>query len=271
VSFALVTRIESAQLDERARAHVRDHFRSRNRTQSTRVGERTTIGEPVEKTRCEEVPGARRVEDVIDWFRGDRDDLVTCHDGGSEWPAGDDRQRTVPTNRRDRRFESVGLVERAQFVLVGEQDVDFVFDQGPKIVTVSIDTETVGQCQRHLPSGTVSDPRCVPEGFFRIVAVEEIALHVQDSAVGHDCFVDVVGAQVRRNPQVGVHRALSVGCDHDDAATGRDLVEMRSRREVHSDRMEIVTEHLTEFVGTHLADVSTEPTETGHTAHGVGR
>jgi len=265
-----VTRIESAQLDERTRTHVRDHFRRRNRTQSTRFGKRTTIGESVEKPGREEVSGARRVEDVIDWFGGNRDDLVTCHDGGPERPPGDDRQRTVPTNRCDRCFEPFGLVERAQFLLVGEQDVDFVFDQGPKIVTVSIDAETVGERERHLPTGTVSDPRCVPESLLRIVAIEEIALHVQDSAVGHDCFVDVVGTQVRRDTEIRVHRALGIGSHDDDASPGRNLVEVGPRGEVHADCMEIVTEHLPEFVGAHLADVSAEATETRHTTDGVG-
>ena len=263
-------RIEGAKFDEGTWADVRDHFRSGDGTESPGVGERTTVRESVEKTGCEQISGSGRVEYVVDRLGGDRDDFVARHDSGAERTSCHHCECTVTTHRCDRRLEILGLVERAEFVLVGEEHVDFVFDEGTKIVSVPIDAEAVGQSERHLSPGSVGDPCCVPERLLGIVAIEEIALHVQHATVGHDRLVDVVGAQVRRHAEVRVHGALGVGSDDDDASTGRDLVEVTSRSEVNSDRVQVMTEHFAELVGTDLADIGAESAETRHSAHGVG-
>jgi hypothetical protein len=135
---------------------------------------------------------------------------------------------------------------------------------------MSIDAETVGQRERHLSSSTVGDPRRVPEGLFGVVAIEEVTLHIEDTPFGDDRFVDVVGTQVGRDAQIGVHRTLSVGSHDDDASPSRDFVEMRSGREVHTDRVQVVSEHFTELVRTHFSDIGAEPTETRHPTHRVG-
>ena len=229
------------------------------------------LRESEQKSGGEEVAGPGRVEDVIDGFGSDRHDLVASHDRCAERAPGHDGESTVASNRRDGRLEVLGLVERAQFVLIGEEDVDFVLDESPEVGAMTIDAETVRQRQRHLTSGTVGDPRRVSEGLLGVVTVEEISLHVEDTTGRHHVFVDIGSAQIRRHAEVSVHGSLRIGCDHDDATTSGDVVEQTTGGEVHSDRVKIVTEDVTEIVGTDLADVGGSSAETGDAAHGVGR
>ena len=55
--------------------------------------------------------------------------------------------------------EIVGLVQRADLGLVGEQDIDLARHQLAERGAVAVDAERVGQAQRDLPSGAVRDPR----------------------------------------------------------------------------------------------------------------
>ena len=198
------------------------------------------------------------------------DDLVGGDDGSTLRTARDHGQRTVAPHRRHRRLETVEFVQRHEFVLVAEQDVDFVLDQRTEVVAVAIDAETVGQRERHLTTGPVGHLRRVSERLLRIVAIEEVALHVQHTTHRHHALVDIGRAQVRRHAEVRVHGALRVGRDDDDASTSRHTVHVLARCEVHTDRAQVVTEHLTEVVGTHFSDVRGAATETRDAAHRVG-
>ncbi len=207
---------------------------------------------------------------MIDRFGVDRDDRVPSDDRRAQRTARHHGERTVAPHGRDGGFEVLGLVQRTEFVLVREENVDLVLDQRTKVVPVTIDAETVGQRERHLPSGTVGDARRMAEGLLGVVAIEEVALHVEHATGSHHFLVDVGRTQIRRHAEIRVHGALRVGSHDDDAASGGNVVEMSTRREVHTDGVEVVAEDLTEIVGTDLADVSGPTTKTGHAAHRVG-
>ncbi len=136
---------------------------------------------------------------------------------------------------------------------------------------MAIDAKTVGQRERHLTAGSVSNLRRVAERLLRIVTIEEVALHVQNTTGRHHPLVDVGRAQVRRHAEIGVHGALRVGRDHDDATSRRHAVHVLARSEVHTDCSQVVPEHLTQIVGAHLSDVGGTATEAGDTADRVGR
>ncbi len=53
--------------------------------------------------------------------------------------------------------EILGLVERADLRLIGEQDVDMAVDQIAEGGAVALDAKRVGQAQRHPAAGGVGD------------------------------------------------------------------------------------------------------------------
>ena len=111
----------------------------------------------------------------------------------------------------------------------------------------------------------------VTERGLRLVAVEQVPLHVQHRAGGDRLLVEVVDAQQRRHAEVGVHRALGVGGDHDDAPAGRRFAVGATGTELHADRADVVAEHVAEIVVVDLADVGGAAAEAGDAAHRVRR
>ena len=111
-----------------------------------------------------------------------------------------------------------------QLVVVAEEQVDAILHQRPEVVAVTVDAERVRQGQRHHPPMGVGDLGGTPERRFGLVAVEQVALHVQHVRVGDDRLVDVVDAELARHTEIGVHRALGVRRDDDDAPPCRCAV-----------------------------------------------
>ena len=95
---------------------------------------------------------------------------------------------------------------------------------------MTVDAERVGQRQRHHPPVLVGDLGGAPERLLGLGPVVQVALHVQHAPVGDGGLVDVVDAEQARRAEVGVHRALGVGRDDDDAAAGRGAVRRCRRR-----------------------------------------
>ncbi len=249
---------------------MRNDLGCRDRPEPSGRRQVVTTRQTEQETGREEIAGPRGVENVLDRFGIDLHDLVTSDDRRSERPARDDRERTVATDRGDRGFEVLGFVERAEFVLVREENVDLVLDERTEVVAMAVDAEAVGQRERHLPPGAMGDARGVTKGLLRVVAIEEIALHVEHPSGGDHTLVDVDRPQVGRHSEIGVHRPLSIGCHDDDAAPGRNAIEVSPGGEMNTDGTQVVPEHVTEIIGTDLPDVGRRTPETGHTTHGVG-
>jgi hypothetical protein len=68
--------------------------------------------------------------------------------------------------------------------------------------------------------------------------------------------VDVVGAEIDAGAEIGLHRALRVGRHEDHAARGRRAAARGRRAESDAGGAHVVTEHVAELIGAHLADVS---------------
>ena len=199
------------------------------------------------------------------------DDVVATDDSCPQGTSGDDGERTVSTNRCDRSFEIVELVQRQKFVFVAEQNVHLVLDESPEIVSMTIDAETVGQTQRDVTSCIVSGPCSMPKCPLGVVSIEEIPLHVENLAGGHQLDIDVVRFHERRHSEIGVHRPLGIGSDDDDAAARRHSIQFATRTEMHSHCQHVVAEDVSEIIVSDLANVGGAPSETRNSAHRIRR
>ena len=85
---------------------------------------------------------------------------------------------------------------------------------------MAIDAERVRQRQRHLPSGGVRGRRGATEGALRGGRVEQVAFQVGHRRIGHQRLGHVGFVEADAGAEIGVHRALSVRRDHDQAARG---------------------------------------------------
>ena len=81
--------------------------------------------------------------------------------------------------------------------------------------------------------------------------------------------VDVVGTEQRRRSQVGVHGALRVGADEDEAAARRRTGARPGRLVADPGGDHVVGEHRSELVITDPAEVLRRPTEGRNACHGV--
>jgi hypothetical protein len=84
-------------------------------------------------------------------------------------------------------------------------------------------------------------------------------------------LVEIVGREQAGDAEVGVHRALGVRRDDDDAPTRRRGGVRRSGPEGHADGVEIVPEDGAQLVVGDLAEVRGAAAEAGEAAHRVGR
>ena len=157
--------------------------------------------------------------------------------------------------RRFLRLVEVALVQRADLVLVREEDVDFFLDELQPLGSVPVDAERVGQRQRHLVAGLVRDPRGLAVRLLGLGPVPEVALEVHDPRRRHHVGVDVVGTEQRGRTEVRVHRALRVGRHDDEAAPGARPAGRGRRRERDAGRADVVREDVAELVAADLAEV----------------
>ncbi len=148
---------------------------------------------------------------------------------------GDRRQLAVAAQLGDGLLERVRLVEGDQLSFVAEQQIDLIADERQEVVTMAIDAERVGKRQRHHPAGCVGDGGSVTKGRLGLVAVVQVSLHVQHFACRDRWIVEIIDRQQTGCPEVGVHGALGVGGDHDDAAPSRHVVVMVTRPKLHAD------------------------------------
>ena len=249
---------------------MRDHLGCGDRPQAGALGQAVVAGVAVQESGSEQIAGTRGVEHLLDRLGrrtehtvgGDHQTAVGTHR--------DDRQAAVALHLADGPVEAVDLVQRHEFVLVAEQDVDLVGHERTEVVAVPVDAERIAEGEADLTLMGVRHPRRVPERFFRLGPVVEVALHVQHLARSDGCFVDVAGAQQRRHTEVGVHRAFGVGGDDDDAPAGGGVAVGLAGTELHAHRTQVVAEHPAEIVVAHLADVGRSPAEAGDADDRVG-
>jgi len=207
----------------------------------------------VQEARGVEVAGAGGVDQLRHHPGGHLDRGVPGDDDRAELGTRQGGDGSVTAHGLDRRVE-VGAVQSGDLGLVGEQEVDVVGDQIQEVVAVAFDAEAVRQGHRDRPAGVVSDGGRPTEGLLRVGSIEQVALEVQHRSRRHDVCIDVVGSEEHRRPQIGVHRALSVGGDEDQAAPRRRPVG-RGRGGVGDPGGDhVMGEHRPELIVSHPSD-----------------
>ena len=132
------------------------------------------------------------------------------------------------------------------------------------------DAEHVAERERDLPPC----PACaVDRGAHRgarLFGVPEIAFEIQDRAVGDHRGVDRGGRQELAGAEEGVHGALAVGGDEDQAAAGGRVAGAHGRGELDADAADVVREDLAELVVGDLADEPAFAAERGDAGDRIG-
>ena len=184
--------------------------------------------------------------------------------------AGQGRNATAAANRFGSRLEAVGLVERADLTLVGEEHIHVAIHQLLKAVAMAVDTEGIGEGKGHLAAAGARHLGGGDEGALGGIAVPEIALEVEQMGLAHQIKIEVFGLEIHRGAQVGAHRALGIG-GHQDQAAGRGGTVVRGGRvELGADGADVVAEDAPELVVAHAADEGGASSELGDAGERVG-
>ena len=109
-------------------------------------------------------------------------------------------------------------------------------DQLEELVAVALDAERIRERERDPAVGAVRDLGGAPDGVLRRGRVPEVALEVGDRRALDQRLVDVGRVELGAGTEERAHRALGVGRDDHEAATGRRTVGRGRRVEVHARR-----------------------------------
>ena len=131
--------------------------------------------------------------------------------------------------------EVVGLIQRQDLALVGEQDVHVLLRQLEELVAEPRDAERVGQRERHLDAGLVRLDCRVAHRLLGARLIPEIALEIHHLRRGDVVHVDVLGTRAaswRRGTSAwsAAHRASRRSGCAPSAARRRAAWCRRSRR-----------------------------------------
>ena len=136
---------------------------------------------------------------------------------------GADHHAAFGRSLRQRGLEILGLIKRAPFMDVADDVIHLVLDQTAEIGAVAVDAERVRQRDPGLAAALVGRARGLEEGLLALVLVEEIALEEQVFGLASDIFGHILGAQIGRDAQIGVHRPFAIRRDKDHRARGRQV------------------------------------------------
>ncbi len=223
----------------------------------------------MEETAGIEIAGAGRVDDARHRRRGDAVLRAVGQNDAAERAAGQCRDRDMAAHRGGGGGEIIGLVERADFGFVGEQDVDMAVDEVAERGAMALDAKRVGERQRDLAPGGMGDRGGLEERLLRQRRVEQIAFEIGHLRGADDLGVDVVGSECHAGAEIGVQGALAVRRDEDQAARGAGAARRRRRLEVHALGGQIVAKDLAQQVVAHLADIRAAAAERGDAGHRV--
>ena len=246
-----------------------DHLRRGDAADRAALRQRLSLRVAVEETGGIEITGPGGIDDRVDGGRRDLDHVVASNDHRAFGAARQAGNLASAAHCLDRFIKACGLIQRDDFVLIGEQDIDVVVDQIREGSAVPVDAETVGQGDRDLAIRRMRHLGRVHEGGFRFRRIEQIAFHIDDRRCTHLCVVNVGGGQRSRRPQCGAHGALRIRRDQDQAPPRPRAVRCRRRCEGDADRIQIVPEHLAEIIVAHLADIGAASAERGESGHRI--
>src|SRR5260221_4533106 len=131
-----------------------------------------------EETASIKIAGAGGVDDLRDPGCLDYMGMVGGHDNRAPLAAGQRGDVAIPAHQPHRLVEILGLVERADLRLVGEEDVDMVADEVAELGAMAADAKRVAEAEADPPPGGMGELRRLAEGLLGARRVEAIALEV---------------------------------------------------------------------------------------------
>ena len=195
--------------------------------------------------------------------------------GNRHGPVGTARHREhghLAGQRRNAGFEVALTGQRCQLVLVGEENVDLTrFDQLAEIVAVARDDESVGQGEGDLAARALRGGNRLAHGRAGLFRIPQVAFEIEHGRIGNGPFVERFGRQELRGTEVGVHRALAIGADEDQATRRRRLALARGGGESDAAGADVVGEDLAQLVVRDLADEGAVGAQRGEARQRVRR
>ena len=162
------------------------------------VGEISAMRQAEEEAGGIEIAGAGGIDQPRHRGRRDRQRGASRHDDRALLAPRQGRDLAMAAHGAERRVEILGLVERADFGLVGEEDVDMAGDERAELGAVALDAEGVGQGQADLAPGAVGELRRLLERRLGARWIEQVALEIGHLCRGDERFAEDPPARTRR-------------------------------------------------------------------------
>src|SRR5438876_1227962 len=179
------------------------------------------MGEAEEEAARIKIAGTGRVDDPADPRRLDNMGMLARYDNRAFLAAGQGGDVAMRPHAARRLVEIVGLVERADLRLVGEEDIDVMRHQLAELGAVPPDAERVAEAEADAPPGAVGELCRLAEGRLGARRIEEIAFEIGDLRRRDQLRVDILGAEIDAGAEEGLHRAMRIGGNQDETARGR--------------------------------------------------
>ena len=144
------------------------------------------------------------------------------------------------------------------------------FEQFEKVGTVAEDAEGVRQRKGDLAAGGARDGDGFAHRGARHDRVPKVTFEVEPRRIAHHVMVEVRGSEFLAGAEVGVHRAVAVRGDDDQAAAGRRAANVGGGDIFDAGGADVVREHRTELVIGDAADEGTAHAHRGEAGAGVG-
>ena len=105
-------------------------------------------------------------------------------------------------------------------MLVAKHDIELAH-QLAKIIAVPVDAERIRQRDRRPSTARATGPRRRKKRLFALRFVVEIPLKEQQFGLSGHRIGHILRAKIGGNPEIGIHRAFTIGRHEDHRARGR--------------------------------------------------
>lgn len=227
-------------------------------------------GEAEQKAGRVGITGAGGVDDLTHRLRIEGVNGAVGNNNGAFFRTRQCRHLTMVANPLHCLGKGMDLVERDDLVLVGEQDIDVLFDEANEVGAMAIDAEWIRQAEGDAPAGAMSDSGRFLEGFLRLWSIPQVAFEVGHLGAGNQVRVDVFRPDLCAGAEKGLQGAMGVGRDQNEAASGGWAGAGGKSVENDSKRADVVAEDRAELIVRDLADETAFAAEGGERGNRVG-
>ncbi len=227
--------------DAWTRPDLLDHLGGGEGADPRRADQIAAMGDAEQKPGGKQIAGAGGVDQSFDRPGRYRVGFVARQHDAALFRAGNDGGRAIVAQRRQRRVEGGGLVERFDLRLVGEDEIDRAgAHQIEELVAIAVDAERIRQRHGETALVPVGNSGGKADGVLGARRVPQIALEIGDAGRRDDVGVDILGAEFDAGAEIGVHRTLAVRGDEDHRARRRRRAGQRPGRKIDADGADIV-------------------------------